>query len=40
MKPPNRVLVSVAHRRIRGLSSPHRAFATTHMHEVWIGDGP
>jgi peptide/nickel transport system substrate-binding protein len=34
----NRVLVSVAHRRIRGLSSPHRAFAASHMHELWIED--
>lgn len=34
----NNVQVAVAHRRIRGLSSPYRIYATTHMHELWVED--
>ena len=27
---------TVAHRRLRGLSSPHRADVAMYMHELWI----
>jgi peptide/nickel transport system substrate-binding protein len=33
-----RVLTVVAHRRVRGLSSPFRAFAARHMEDLWIED--
>ncbi len=31
-----RVLTVVAHRRVRGLSSPFRAFAARHMEDLWL----